>query len=105
MAGNAAAPAAKFRKVRRASFMSEQPDDLPVSTNIDRVRSRNAREARHRHDLPAHRHHELGPGGKPHLAYIDDMIGRRALEVAIGGEAVLRLGNADRRLAVAHLLE
>src|SRR5450759_46133 len=52
----------------------EQPDDLPIGADVDRVGRRHFRQARHGHDLAADRHHELGAGRQPHLAHVDDVI-------------------------------
>jgi hypothetical protein len=57
------------------------------------------------HDLAADRHDELGAGREPHLAHRNGEACRRALGVGTGSEAVLRLGDADRQLAVAHALD
>ena len=48
---------------------SEQPDDLAVRADVDRIGGRHLRQARHGHDLTADHHHELGAGGEPHLAH------------------------------------
>ena len=40
----------------------EQPNDLPVRTDIDTVGGRHLGQAGHGHDVAAHRHHELRTG-------------------------------------------
>ena len=49
----------------------EQPDDLAVGADVDRIGRRHLRQARHGHDLTADRHDELGAGGEPHFAHRD----------------------------------
>ena len=80
-----------------------RPDDLALGADVDRVGRRHLRQARHGHDLTADRHDELGAGREPHLAHRNREAGRRALGVRVGRERILRLGDADRQLAEAHL--
>src|SRR3546814_9661472 len=51
--------------------------------------------------LAADRHHEAGTGRQAHLADRHLVSFRRAAQVRVGREAVLRLGPADREVAVA----
>src|SRR6185437_16850154 len=81
---------------------SEQADDLAI-LDVDGVGRRRFRQTRHGHDLTADRHDEFGAGREAHLADRDRETGRRALGVGVGRERVLRLGDADRKLAEAHL--
>src|SRR6056297_3101134 len=80
---------------------SEQPFDLASIVEPDRFRRRHARQARHGHDLAADNHNETGPRAEAHFAHRDGMPGRRAAQRRIGREAVLRLGHADRQVAIA----
>ena len=50
-------------------------------------------------------HDELGAGRQPYFSHTDDMIARRTFEIGVGGEAELRLGNADWKMAETLLLE
>ena len=85
---------------------SRARDHLPSITPTSMASARrHPGQARHGHDLSADRHHELGTGGEPHLAHRDDVVRRRALGIGVGREAVLGLGDADREIAVPHLLE
>jgi toxin FitB len=51
---------------------SEQPLDLAILPQMDRLCGRDARQARHRHDVAADRHHEAGAGGQTDLAHRQD---------------------------------
>src|ERR1700704_2141835 len=74
----------------------EQADDLTLSIDVDCVGGRHLRQARHRHDLTADRHHEFGTSGQANLTDGDREPRRRALGIRIGRERVLCLGDADR---------
>src|SRR5215831_6212077 len=93
------------RQTMGPAIASEQSHDLAIRPDVDRIRGRHFGQARHGHDLAADRHHEFGARRKPDLAHIDDVIGRRALGVGIGREAVLGLRDADGELGVTHRLE
>jgi len=54
---------------------------------------------------PADRDDESGTGGQPHFADRQDVTGGRAHHGRIGGETVLRLGDADGDVAEAGVLE
>src|SRR5260370_380029 len=83
----------------------EQPGDAAVFGQVDAVGGGDARQARHRHDLAAHRDDELGAGRQPDLAHREDMVVGRALGVGFGGKAVLGLGNAHPEIAEPGLLQ
>src|SRR5437762_169523 len=83
----------------------KQSDDSAVRHYVDLVCRRNLRQAGHGHDVAAYRDDELGAGGKPHFADRHDVMFRSALPIRIGRKAVLRLRNADRKMAVALFLE
>src|SRR3979411_2511878 len=56
--GEAADPYTIYAAIRSEPNL-EQPDDLPVGSDIDAVGGRDLGEAGHGHDLPADRHHEF----------------------------------------------
>src|SRR5262249_54444695 len=100
-----APPGFAWEKVGNVSFAAlqslsglKQANNAAVRGKLDIVGRRHPGEARHGHDVPADHHHELGAGGEPHLADRDGKAPRGALGVGIGGEAVLSLGDADRKL-------
>jgi hypothetical protein len=62
----------------------EQPDNLPLRVDVNRVGRRNLRQTRHGHDLSADRHDELGARGKAHLAHRDGMVDGSSLKIRIG---------------------
>src|SRR6267154_1058987 len=83
---------------------SEQSDDFPVD-EVDLDRRRHLREPRHRHDIPADHHDELGARRQPHFAHVDDVVGRCRAQLRIGRERVLGLRDAHRVMPVAVFLE
>src|SRR5688572_20424136 len=85
--------------------LSEQSRNPAVSRHRDLVRGRHLGQARHGHDLTADGDKELGTRRQPYLADRHDVVGRRTLEVGIGREAVLGLGDADRVAAEAGALQ
>src|SRR5262249_34980996 len=84
---------------------SKQPDDAAVESDVDRIGGGDPGQAWHGHDLSADRHHELRSRREAHFPYRHHVIVGRALGVGISRETVLSLGDADRVVAVAHLLE
>src|SRR6266850_1883697 len=83
---------------------SEQADDFAVH-QIDLVRRRHLRQPRHRHDVAADHHHELGARREPYLPDVDDVGTRRRAQLRIGGKGILRLRHAHRIVAVALVLQ
>src|SRR5919106_636262 len=82
----------------------EKPLHQAVGVNPDLVGRGYARQARHGHDVAADHHEELGAVGQAYLADRHDVMAGRALEVGVGREAVLGLGDADREVAKSLLL-
>ena len=98
-------PSCISQRWRRASEAgSEQSLDITLVVQENPLRRRRFRQARHGHDLAGDGDDEAGARRKPHLAHGDDVAFRRAAQVRVGGEGILRLRHADRQLAVALLL-
>src|SRR6516164_6790237 len=88
-----------------ATLRLEQPGDAAVAVDVDVVRGRNLRQSRHGHDVATDHDHELRARGEPHLANVDHVVCRRAAQLRVGGEGILRLGDAYRVVTVAALLQ
>src|SRR5690348_5882275 len=83
----------------------ERSLDQAAIVDMDAVRGGIAWQARHGHDRAAQRNDEAGAGREAHVADGQGEVLRRTDEIGIGGEAVLRLGHADRQVAVTVHLE
>ena len=68
---------------------------------MDGFGRRDARQAGHGHDVAADHHKEFRPGRQADLADRYFVAFGRALQVRVGGKAVLGLGDAKRKVAVA----
>src|SRR5262245_4357345 len=97
------ASSSSMNSLRKKGIL-EQADDFSVD-EVDFFRRGNLGQARHGHDVPADHHHELGAGGEPHLAHVDDVVGRRAAHRGIHRDRSLRLRHAHRIVAVAVVLQ
>ena len=73
----------------------EQPRNLPVVRDVDVVRRRGHRQARHRHDVAADHHDELRAGREPHLADVHRRA--RAARRAASGRSRTSTGSSPRR--------
>ncbi len=83
---------------------SEKPFD-PAVAHEDLLGRRRARQSRHGHDV-AHQHDdEARARAQADLADRRDMAARRAEQGRVGGKRILRLGDADRQIAVSGRLQ
>ena len=93
-------------KLKQSSVKkSEQAHNFAVFVHINRFGGGNLRQPRHGDNIPRERHHKACARVQPHLPNVQRVPHRRAQQLRIIGEGILRFRNANRAFAPAFVLQ